>query len=209
MESNLGTIIVLNGTPRSGKSSIAQIIQAEFNGIWMNIGVDGYMNMMPERVRPGIGLRPGGESPSLEPTLVRMYVALYESIAAHSRAGLNVVVDVGHHDDYATPRGILPRCAEILEGLPAWFIGVRCPIEVVMKRRIATWGQSYEADGTIPAPFQRWQEAVHRPGIYDLEVDTSVYTPQECAQQIGDMLNDGHLPSAFVQLAALRQPPQN
>ncbi|WP_257984379.1 hypothetical protein [Neobacillus cucumis] len=30
-----------------------------------------------------------------------MYQAMYESIAAHSRLGLNVIVDVGHHDNYA------------------------------------------------------------------------------------------------------------
>ena len=52
---------------------------------------------MPHRYNPGIGLRPGGEGPDLEPLIVRFYAAMYESIAAHSRLGLNVVVDVGHH----------------------------------------------------------------------------------------------------------------
>jgi len=34
-----------------------------------------------------------------------LYRALYESIAAHSRVGLNVVVDIGHHNAYAVSRG--------------------------------------------------------------------------------------------------------
>src|SRR2546421_5599177 len=101
-----GKIIILNGVPRSGKSSIVAAIQATFDGVWMNLGVDRFMQMTPERYLPGIGLRPGGERPEIEPLVAILYHAMYESIAAHSRLGLNVVVDVGHHDAYAIPRGI-------------------------------------------------------------------------------------------------------
>jgi hypothetical protein len=62
-----GQIVVLNGPPRSGKSSIAHAIQNTFDGVWMNLGVDGFKQMTPERFQPGIGLRPGGERPDLEP----------------------------------------------------------------------------------------------------------------------------------------------
>ena len=108
-ESAPGRIVVLNGTPRSGKSSIAAAIQTAFPGVWMNLGVDAFMATTPERYRPGIGLRPGGERPDLEPLIARLYPAMYESIAAHSRAGVNVVVDVGHHDSYSVPLGLQHR----------------------------------------------------------------------------------------------------
>jgi chloramphenicol 3-O phosphotransferase len=81
-----------------GKSSIARAIQNTFDGVWMNLGVDGFKQMTPERFQPAIGFRPGGEGPDLEPVVVILYRALYEAIAAHSRLGVNVVVDVGHHD---------------------------------------------------------------------------------------------------------------
>jgi chloramphenicol 3-O phosphotransferase len=113
-----GQIVILNGAPRSGKSSIVAVIQDTFDGVWMNLGVDRFMQMTPERYLPGIGLRPGGERPDLEPIVVVVFRAMYESIAAHSRLGLNVVVDVGHHDAYSEPRGILPDCARRLTGLP-------------------------------------------------------------------------------------------
>lgn len=60
-----------------------------------------------ERYQPGIGLPPGGERPDLEPLIVTLYRAMYEAIATHSRLGLNVVADVGHHDAYSfsAPRG--------------------------------------------------------------------------------------------------------
>src|ERR1700730_13686543 len=84
-----GKIVILNGTPRSGKSSIAAVIQNTFEGVWMNLGVDRFMQMTPERYQPGIGLRPGGERPDLEPLVVILYGAMYEAIRAHSRVELS------------------------------------------------------------------------------------------------------------------------
>ena len=86
-----------------------------------------------------MGLRPGGERPDLEPLVLTLYRGMYESIVDHSRRGLNVVADVGHHDADAVPQGILPYCARRLSGLPVLLVGVRCPLEIIMERRRATW----------------------------------------------------------------------
>lgn len=197
-----GQIVILNGAPRSGKSSIVAEIQATFESVWMNIGVDRSMQMTPAQYRPGIGLRPGGERPDLEPLVVVLYAALYEAISAHSRLGLNVAVDVGHHDGYSAPRRILPACARCLTGLPVLFVGVRCPLETIMERRRATgWHAELPADAEPPAPVRLWQEAVHQPGVYDLEVDTSALSPLACAQRIAQRLTTGPPPSAFQELA--------
>lgn len=206
-----GWIVILNGAPRSGKSSIAAAIQERFDGPWMNLGVDAHVNAItPPGFRPGIGLRPGGERRDLEPLLPTFYAALYESIAAHSRLGLDVVVDVGHHDDYSQPLQILPDCARRLAGLPVLFVGVRCPIETILQRRRAgqVGREGLYAVGTaeepVPAPVQRWQNAVHVPGIYDLELDTAQFTPAECAARILARLTDGiPRPTAFERLAEL------
>jgi chloramphenicol 3-O phosphotransferase len=197
----LGNIVILNGTPRSGKSSIATIVQNTFDGVWMNLGVDNFIRMTPQRYQPGIGLRPGGERPDLEPLIVTLYQAMYESIAAHSRLGLNVVVDVGHHDNYSTRRGILYKCVSILKGFPVLFVGIRCPLNVIMERRIATWNNSYVEDGSVPKPIMMWQKSVHFPGIYDLEIDTSVLSPEECANLIRKRLEENPINTAFKRLA--------
>ena len=56
-----GQIIILNGAPRAGKSSIAAAIQETFEGPWMNLGTDTFiLAVTPPRFRPGVGLRPGG-----------------------------------------------------------------------------------------------------------------------------------------------------
>lgn len=204
----LGQIIILNGTPRSGKSSIVAAIQEKFDGMWMNLGVDHFMKMTPPRFLPGMGLRPGGERHDLEPLVPVLYSALYESIAAHSRLGLNVVVDVGHHDAYATPRGILIECAQRLSRLPVLFVGVRCPIEIIMERRRKTgWNEDDPTDAPVPPPVRLWQQVVHIPGIYDLEVDTSALSPAECAEAIHKRLAMGPAASAFLRLAAMYPEP--
>jgi chloramphenicol 3-O phosphotransferase len=199
-----GQIVILNGAPRSGKSSIAAVIQETFDGVWMNLGVDRFMAMTPARYHPGIGLRPGGEAPDLEPLIIVLYQAMYESIAAHSRLGLNVVVDIGHHDAYATPRAILPMCARLLHDLPVLFVGVRCPLEVILDRRRAT-GYLADIDATVPPPIRRWQEEVHIPGIYDLEVDTSQLSVEACAAAIRHHLDHGPPPFACRKLAQMNR----
>jgi chloramphenicol 3-O phosphotransferase len=200
-----GAIVILNGAPRSGKSSIVAVIQDTFDGPWMNLGVDVFAReITPKRYRPGMGLRPGEEGHELAPLVPVFYAALYDSIAAHSRSGLNVVADVGHHD----PK-ILADSARRLAGLPVLFVGVRCPIEVVMQRRNAGQagreGQYAIGSETepIPAPVERWQREVHIPGIYDVEVDTSRQTPEQCAAAIHRRLEAGPPPSAFRRLAEI------
>ncbi|MFL5710833.1 MAG: phosphotransferase-like protein, partial [Chloroflexota bacterium] len=133
-------MVILNGAPRSGKSTIAEAIGRSLDGPWLNIGVDIARRATPPRYQPGIGLRPGGERPDLEAFVVAAYAALYDSIAAHCRHGLIVVVDVVHLDSYSRPLGILRSSARRLQGLPALFVGVRCPLDVIVARRAASVG---------------------------------------------------------------------
>jgi chloramphenicol 3-O phosphotransferase len=192
-----GRIVVLNGAPRAGKSSIAEAVQRSVAGTWVNLGVDVARVMTPPALQPGIGLRPGEPDHPAAAWAPRLYAALYDSIAAHSRAGLDVVVDVGHHD-----AGVLADCARRMAGLPALLVGVHCPIEVIMTRRLAS-GMVPEGelrDG-IPEPVRRWQKSVHVPGVYDLELDTSLLSPAECARQVDVRLAAIETASAFRLLA--------
>ena len=138
--------------------------------------------------------------------MVALFGALYASAMACSRSGLAVAVDVGHHDDYSRPLGILGKVARDLRGWPAYFIGVRCPVEVVMARRDAGGpgaGRRYvtsEPDGSVPEVVRRWERAVHDPGVYDLEVDTSAQSAEVCAEAIRRRLEAGP-PTAFAALA--------
>jgi len=207
---NPGQIVILNGAPRAGKSSIVRVMQDTFEGVWMNLGVDVFARgATPRRYQPGVGLRPGpgpgfgGDKPELEPLVPVLYAAMYESIAAHSRLGLNVVSEGGHHG--AIYPHVLPDCARRLAGLPVLFVGVRCPIEEIMRRRNEAGPEGGyvvgSPDDAVPAPVRLWQEEVHKPGIYDLEVDTSLLSPHECVEEIRERLESGPPGTAFQELA--------
>lgn len=151
----------------------------------VNLGVDVAMAGLPTSLRPGIGLRPGGERPELEPFVQAAYRALFDSIAAHARHGLDVVADLGIHDDHSTPLGIWRDGALRLTGVPTYVVGVHCTLDVVLRRR-AEHPERYEVpdDGDVPIAAMRWEQAVHDPGWYDAEVDTSTLGPDACATTI-------------------------
>jgi chloramphenicol 3-O phosphotransferase len=154
-------------------------------------------------------LRPGGERPDLEDDVVLLYAGLFAAVATLSRLGLDVVVDVGLHDRYSRPLGIFEQVAMRLEETRAYLVGVRCPLEVIMARRDEGTPEgsaqylTTPPGGSIPEPVVRWQEAVHTPGVYDVEVDTSVASPTECAATIRRRLDAGP-PTAFTQLLSSR-----
>ena len=196
-----GTIVLLNGAPRSGKSSIARAVQERLDGVWMKFGVDAAMAMQPAAIAPGIGLRPGGERPDLEPVVQQLYRALFDSIAAYARSGVNVVSDVGIHDVYSRPLGMLDEAVRRLGGLPVLFVGVRAPIGTIMARRNADpKGGYYAAGDDVPEPVRLWQEAPHVHGVYDIEIDTSVVTPEQAADTIGTLIQSWPDVTAFERL---------
>lgn len=194
-----GQIVILNGTPRSGKSSIAAAIQETFAGTWISLGVDVARTMTPPGVQPGVGLRPGEQGHPAAAVLPVLYAGLWESVAAHGRLGLNVVVDVGLYDS-----AIAKDAARRLGGVPVLFVGVLCDVEVIMERRRDAGADRYvvgSASEPVPEPVLRWQREVHAHWAYDLEVDTSVASPQKCASAIRGRLDQGPPGEAFARLA--------
>lgn len=202
----LGRVVILNGAPRSGKSSIVAALQDQGVSPWLNLGVDVFSRqVIPPRLRPGMGLRPGGgERPDIEALLPSLYAAFYDSVAAHSRHGFDVVVDIGHHDAYASPLHLLENAAQRLEGIPAWLVGVHCPLKVILTRRDGSPEGDYapgrNADGQGAEAVVRWQEEVHRPGVYDSVVNTSESDPQQCAEKVLQHLESGPPPSALERI---------
>ena len=79
-EIRLGKVVILNGAPRSGKSSIATAIQEASDELWMNVGADRYIRITPKQYRPGVGLRPAGiEKMEEEPFAQRKKIEPYRA----------------------------------------------------------------------------------------------------------------------------------
>lgn len=178
-----GRIVILNGAPRSGKSTLARAIQAE-GGAWINWGVDAFNATLPPSLLPGIGLRPGGERLDLEPQVKRLYGAYFDVLGALARSGLDVVADLGMHRDYAVPFDPFEVMDERLTGLTVLVVGVDCELDVVVSRRRSQYDDRHIAQGAeIPEPVRRWQ-TIHRGRRYDLRLDMGRLEPRDGARAI-------------------------
>ena len=120
-----------------------------------------------------------------------LYASLYGSAAAHARNGLNVVMDIYHHDNYSKPLNTLGIAKRELDGLPTLFVGVNAPIDVIWERRGKTWGQQRESVDDDVRRAVEMHDAAARSLTYDIELDTSELSPDECVDRIARRLADG------------------
>lgn len=194
-----GTVVILNGASSSGKTSIAKALQALFDTPFLDAGLDRFIWMLPKRYldRPlwddvlGLNTEAGL-------TGHRLVTAMHRAIVALSQAGSNVVADhVLVESDW------VDDAAALFADLPAYLVGVRCPLEVLEQRerdrRDRTLGQA-RAQVTVV------HKHVLSRGGYDVEVDSSVESPEACACRIADHVATAR-PEAFRRLLAASEPP--
>jgi len=81
-------------------------------------------------------------------------------------------------DDILFKKEYLLDYALALDGLEAWFVGVRCSLAVVNERESKRLGRF---PGTATSHYH--EVHAHDAG-YDLEVDTTSSTPRACAERI-------------------------
>jgi chloramphenicol 3-O phosphotransferase len=189
-----GTIIIINGTSSSGKTSMVKALQALASQSYLDAGLDRFLWMLPKRYfeRPlwddVLGL--ASEAGQTGHELVK---GMHRAILSLSNAGLNVVAD-----HVLVEPGWVQDCAALFHDLPAYLIGVRCPLEVLEEREKARKDRTL---GQARLQFPR----VHVHGVYDLEVDTSRMSAQECARDILAHI-EGRSPGAFRALVKRKYP---
>ncbi len=186
----VGTIILLNGTSSSGKTSVVRALQEVLNEPFLEAGIDKFLWMLPGRYlnRPlwddvlGLAVQAGevGE---------RLISGMHHAIAVLSRAGNNVVAD----HVLVEPRW-LQECAALFSDLPAYLIAVRCPLAILEQREQTRVNRT---PGQAKAQYAR----VHAHGVYDLEVDTGQLSPIDCALRIKVRLDSSSPPTALRRIA--------
>ncbi len=186
---NAGKIIFLNGTSSSGKTSILHALQKNLEEIYLEAGIDKFIFMLPKRYLEGpLWDEVLGQAGRAGQVGQRLVGGMHAAIAALSKNGMNVIADhVLVEEDWARD------CSRLFFDLPAYLIGLRCPLEVLelreRSRRDRTLGQA------------RLQfDQVHKFVTYDLEVDTSRLGPEECADEIRERMQTP--PSALQLLRA-------
>lgn len=182
---NRPTILFLNGTSSAGKTSIAQALQATLDDPYLYFSADIRKTLLPP-FREGLGW-------SVEEILTRLRDGYYGCLAAFYQSGNCVITDQAI--EKPEWMGVL---AEMLAPTRTFLIGVRCPLEVAEQRERERGDRTL---GLVQGHFH----LVHQVGIYDLEVDSSLLTPQECAERIRVYIAD-HEPTALQRIAALAEP---
>ncbi len=199
-----GTIIILNGTSSSGKSSIAKELQRSAPATTLHTGIDLFAEMLPE----GFLVLSDGVDPAivegllwvtaedgrvtefrLGPEAVRFKESMYRSAKAMASMGFDVVVD-----DVIMDRRVLAAIARLLAG-EAYFVGVHCPKDVAARRHV-------ERGDRMPGLVETQFDVVHRLGVYDVTVDTHESNPTECADAIWARVAEGR-PVALRSIAPM------
>lgn len=216
-----GTIVLLNGTSSSGKSSIARALQEGMDEPFLHTGIDEYSPHVPVKFTTITG----GDAPTVSdyftivydklptrieertmfgevvygdgvvidaqagPKGIKLVRALYVGIAAIAASGVSLVVDEVFHQP-----AVLRAVVEELSDSNVLFVGLRLPLEVAEQRE-------QDRGDRGPGGARLFFDRVHAHGIYDLELDTSVTSPDECAQSIKNVLASGQRGTAFQNLA--------
>ncbi|MGW2707263.1 phosphotransferase-like protein [Streptomyces sp. NPDC001340] len=175
-----GTAILLNGTSSSGKSSIARALLDLLDGTWFHMPVDAFHSMRCDK--------PIADE-DLQAEIDRTAKGFHRAVAGMAAAGNNVVVD---HP--LSRRWRLLDLLDLLVPEDTVLIGVHCPLPELERRERERGNRQMGL-----AAMQYGQ--VHSHGVHDLDVDTSLLSPEECALRIRDFLPDRPRPTAFERLS--------
>jgi chloramphenicol 3-O phosphotransferase len=171
-------VIYLNGTSSSGKSSIARALQERTDELYLHVQLDVFMQMVPphgwERADGMVltFLPEHGAQVDFGSVCQPLFSGFHRSLAALASAGNQLIID-----DVLLEDRWLREAVEVLVEHEVCFVGVHCPVEVAEARERQ---RSDRAEGIARGQYDQ----VHRHGVYDVEVDTSLLTPQACAERI-------------------------
>jgi chloramphenicol 3-O phosphotransferase len=188
---NPGTIIVFNGTTSSGKSTLIDLLRDTLVEPYLDAGIDKFLYMLPERFLrvPELWQQVLGAGSSAGPLGHTLMSGMHRSIAALSRAGNYVLAD-----HVLIERAWADDCATLFAELPAYLIGVHCPLSILEMRekgrRNRTLGQA-----------RRQFDVVHQHAIYDLELDTHENSIEKCILAIKAHI-ENNAPRGFKAMAA-------
>jgi chloramphenicol 3-O phosphotransferase len=176
-----GRLLFLNGASSSGKSSIAKALQGMLEEPCIHLCIDDYLGAFQKDL--------WDKREIVQPAWPSIIAGFHAAAAAIARAGNLVIVDDVLEEEPPWVENLL----ELFADLEVIFIGVHCPLEELERR------ESERGDRKVGMARLQFEQ-VHKRAIYDIEVDTPVLSPEECAAIIADYIDSGRQPTAFEQL---------
>lgn len=171
---SVGTVILLNGTSSSGKTSTAKALQAILDAPYEHFDIDTFDFQ-------------SSPCPDTAPAPFRPKQHHYlNSALARAAAGVNVILEY----IFREPAQV-DAWARMSAGARVYFVCLYCPRAELEQR------ERKRGDRRIGQAGSQFEQ-VYAPRAYDLEIDTSRTTdPEECAQRIRDFMLAHPEPTAF------------
>ena len=163
IRNNRSKIIFLNGVSNSGKTAIAEELQATLEEPYLHISVENFVKMMPSEYKKQITINSYNK---------RVITGMGYASLALLKKGLNLILE-----EVCYERSQMLFYFKLFKAFKAFYVGVHCPLEVILKRE-----QQANANTTSTAANEI--KLVHKGIQYDLEVNTAAITPTECAGYI-------------------------
>lgn len=165
----MATIVVLNGTSSSGKTSIAHAFQELAPGVFLNFSIDSILYALPRRVLSHMQRETNPPEGLRYAELVRGYYACVRELAA---LGHDLVIDHA-----VTTRATADLLLEAVRPHRPVFVGLECPVEVLAERERSRGDRRPGLAEGQCARVHGWFE-------YDLLIDTSRVGVEEAARLI-------------------------
>jgi chloramphenicol 3-O phosphotransferase len=175
-------VVVVNGGSSSGKTTIVRHVQGLLVEPWLAASIAGFVDSLPPALQgsaAGFGVTVGGAVVVGE-VFRRLEAAWMAGIAATVRAGAPVIVD----DVFLGAAATQARWRAALAGLSVAWVGVRCDPAVARGREASRPDRE-----TGMAVLQA--DEVHRGVVYDVEVDTTGASAEDCARAVVTTLHLG------------------
>ena len=185
----MSTIIFINGTSSSGKTSLLKALQNQLQEPYLDMGIDRFIWMLPKRYldRP-LWDDVLGKAHQSGPVGLTLFSGMHHAIAAAASRGNNVVAD-----HVFVEKAWVDECANLFANMNAYLIGIHCPLGVLEQR------ERDRKDRTLGQARAQY-EVIHKYTKYDLKVDTSLLSPKECAEKVIERLKSP--PMAFKQFSS-------
>ena len=161
-----GKIIYLNGVTSSGKTSIVEALQDRRDAFFYVVANDLFQEMVGEKYL----------QEDYWKYLSEVIIMMYHTAKLYSDMGKNVLIDsILVERDEIKPH--YQQLLEIMRDNPMDIVEVYCPLEICRQRNIER-GDRFENQSDEQALL------MSKDIKYKFKVDTSVDSPEECAEQI-------------------------
>lgn len=177
-------LIILNGASSAGKTVLCKKLQEILDEPYIHLEEDCFVfNTYHDRFL-------NGELAS--EIFKKTMLGYYRSLRAFLSAGHNILADTGFY----TPE-LLYQCVNELssESESVWLVGVHCSLEELERR------EKFRSDRQIGLAKEQ-MATIHNAVIYDIEIDTSISSLEECALAIKAKMKELRSPKAITSLRA-------